>query len=265
MTTTTGQIRLSAPRRLEEPGKFAVYPSEQQSIRIQGFVTKSGLYISQQSHDALERVRNLLIDTFVQQSGKWFSRELGHSAVEQRFKPISTKWTESADLPAWAFEMYPFVLAQPIAATWEEICADLVLSRVVVSTTVFHAEFSLTNVHELIEKIPLEDEPVVEAPLEIVEETVAAEATLLDTVELQAATEDTRVVRLERGTPEDEGKQRAKERLRRAKIRALLEKLRAEAEEDEYKQQFPDTDDDDVLSEDEGGLAAPNVVIRKTD
>lgn len=259
---TTAQIRLSAPRRLEEPGKFAVYPSDQQTVRIQGFVTKSGLYVSQQSHDALERVRKQLIDTFVQQSSKWFSRELVHSAVEQRFKPISTKWTES-ELPAWAFEMYPYVVAQPVSATWEEISADLVLTRVVVSTTVFHAEFSITNVHELIEKIPLEDEPVIEAPLEIVEETVAAEAPLLDTVELEAATEDTRVVRLDRSTVDDESKQHAKARLRRAKMRALLEKLRAEAEEDEYKQQFPDTDDDD-LSEDEGS-GGPNVVIRKTE
>lgn len=263
-------IRLSAARKLPEPGKFGVFPLDEQSVQVQGFLTKTGLYLSPQSHDALERVRKSCVDAFVLQSGKWFSRELTESAVQQRFQFISTKWTEATDLPAWAYEMYPYLMTgvQGLPTTGDEIAAELVLTRIVITPTLFHAEFEVRNVRELIEKIPIEDEPV-DAPLEILEEATA-EATLA-VVEnddgpvpfVVAETENTRVVRLERST-QDEDKQRAKERLRRAKIRALLEKLRAEAEEDEYLQQYPDSDGD-VLSDEDGTGTVTNVVVRKTD
>lgn len=259
-------IRLSTARKLTEPGKFGVFPLDEQILQVQGFLTKTGLYLSPQSHDALERVRKSCVDAFVSQSGKWFSRELTESAVQQRFQSISTKWTEATELPGWAYEMYPYFMngVQELPTIRDEIAAELVLARIVISPTLFHAEFEIRNVRELIEKIPIEDGPV-DAPLEILEEPIA-EATLADGPEpfVVAETENTRVVRLERSN-QDEDKQRAKERLRRAKIRALLEKLRAEAEEDEYLQQWPDSDGD-VLSDEESGTGTvTNVVVRKTD
>lgn len=259
-------IRLSAARKLPETGKFGVFPLDEQITPIQGCLTKTGLYISTQSHDALERVRKSCVDEFVHQSGKWFSRELTESAVQQRFQAMSTKWV-SSDLPAWAFEMYPYVVNITLGegGHFDEIAAELVLIRIIITPTVFHAEFTLQNVRELIEKIPIEDEPIMDAPLVILD----PEAPLLEQINgLQdglvpfvAETENTRIVRLERSN-QDEDKQRAKERLRRAKIRALLEKLRAEAEEDEYLEQYPDSDGE-VLSDEESTVT--NVVVRKTE
>lgn len=264
-------IRLSAARKLPEAGKFGVFPLDEQSVQVQGFLTKTGLYLSPQSHDALERVRKSCVDAFVLQSAKWFSRELTESAVQQRFQPISTKWNEVRELPAWAYEMYPFFMdrMQGLPEISDEIAAELFLTRIVITPILFHAEFEARNVRELIEKIPIEDEAV-DTPLKILEEPTA-EATLAIVESndspvpfVVAETENTRVVRLERST-QDEDKQRAKERLRRAKIRALLEKLRAEAEEDEYLQQYPHSDGD-VLSDEENGMGTvTNVVVRKTD
>ncbi len=261
------------PQKLE-PGRFASRPDVAPEVKTNAFIHNDKLYVPQETYEQLTAICMACVKCLADMSAIWFTHKLAPDVVAARFVPTGGSSPSNAEVPAWAAAEYPCYVASVAGLLCDgqtaEIACILALSTVTITSKLFQANWAALNVQSMdkitIDTIDIEytnqvvDE-VVDAPGELTPSPVAlslrpaeplseaAEVELVNPDSLLAPTGDAsaamRVIRLKRVEPQpvaeidDEVRRAAKKRVRRAKMKALLARMSAQREEEDFRERYP--------------------------
>lgn len=249
-------MHLQTPKKLET-GKYISTPRQEIGIVSEAFYYNKW-YISKQTQDEMNKLRNLCIGELVTNSSRWFTKQMTEASVQQRFQQVTNKWIDApTGFPTWGYEMYPYE-AFNIGSAYDlskyngcEVSVRFVLDHVVLTPTTFYVVWGAEQIYDLIEKIAISEETSPPADkIEIAQD----EDNVLEVVTDFAETTDTKIIKLNRDANDERRKRKGD--IIRADIRNLMEKLRAKQEEYDYYESYQhdtySSSDESEMNSDDG-------------
>lgn len=248
-------MHLRTPQKLET-GKYISLPQHEIGLVCEALYYDKW-YVSKQTQDELNKIRNLCINELLINSSRWFTKQLSEAQISQRFLSVSEKWLESpTEFPTWGYDMYPYEVFN-VASTPDlhkyngrEVSVRFVISYVVITPTTFHIDWIPEQIYELIEKISIDEEnskKIEELPISDKIEIVQTNENSLEVVTDFAEVTDTKIIKLNRGGNEERRKQKGN--IIRSDIRELMEKLRAKQEEYDHYESYQQDDESSEYSD----------------
>jgi len=230
-------MKLNKPQKLEQ-GRYFAAAAEIVERSVFGTITGGQLYLTTEHAAPLSEIRQHYVQAIVDNSQRWFTTSLTADAVVARFLGSKSSIT---DIPEWARDQctFPFLGSFSDISDNEEVECTITFDGIIIAPPQFIEKWSISNI--IVKERPEERIDLsVDDAIEAIDLTIAAEGQEDDR---------TKIIKLVRNDDNEDDKQRARKRLRRARMRALLMKMRAEQIEDEYFEQFPDSDADESFDE----------------